>query len=207
VPFDLLPPLPAVAVTQPRTVPFDLLPAVTQIRVAAQLFPMPLPARIDVTSRASLRADLLPQNVQPPLPPGTQYGVRNRNSRITLRMHGPTIVAVRDGRNRVFIDRKLDPGDTYRVPNRGGLWLTALDARAVEILLDGSSVGFAGAEGASVKDLPLNPQRFGAREPTRTSARPVSARPTRATPARATPSRAAPNRATGKSRVRTRTTR
>ena len=197
-------PAPQIATSEPPALPFeieatqpvslraDLMPAITPTRLAALLLPMPVPSRIDVTARASLRAELLPQSLPPPLPPGTRYGVQNRNSRITLRVHSPTIVAVRDGRNRVFIDRKLDPGDTYRVPNRAGLWLTAVDASAVEIMLDGKSVGFAGAQGAAVKDLSLNPQRFGARETTRTTARPV---------------RAAPNRATGKSRVRTRTTR
>jgi cytoskeleton protein RodZ len=192
VPFDLLPPLPVIAVTQPVSLRADLMPATTPARIASQLLPMPVPSRIDVTARASLRTESLPQSLQPQLPPGTRYGVRNRNSRITLRVHSPTIVAVRDGRNRVFIDRELSPGDTYRVPDRAGLWLTAVDASAVEILLDGSSVGFAGAQGAAVKDLSLNPQRFGARETTRASVRPV---------------RAAPNRATGKSRVRTRTSR
>jgi hypothetical protein len=73
-------------------------------------------------------------------------------------VHSPTIVAIRDARNRVFIDRKLAPGDTYRVPNLVGLWLTAIDASAVEIILDGASVGFAGAQRATVWDLSLNPQ-------------------------------------------------
>jgi cytoskeleton protein RodZ len=78
----------------------------------------------------------------------------------------PTIVAIRDSRNRVFIDRKLAAGDTYRVPNRGDLWLTAIDAGAVEIVVDGASVGFAGAERATVRDLSLDPRsiaRTGAR--------------------------------------------
>jgi hypothetical protein len=198
--FDLLPPPPIIAVTQPISLRADLMPAPTPARAGAQLLPMPVPPRIDVTSRASLRTELLPQNVQLQLPRGTRYGVQNRTSRITLRVHAPTIVAVRDGRNRVFIDRTLAPGDTYRVPNRAGLWLTAIDAGAVEILLDGSSVGFAGAQGAAVRDLSLNPQRFGAAE-TRTSSR------SGARPVRAAPNRSTPNRATGKSRFRTRTNR
>ena len=55
-----------------------------------------------------------------------------------MRVHRPTIVAIRDGSNRIFIDRNLAPGDTYRVPNRVGLWLTVIDAGAVEIVLDGT---------------------------------------------------------------------
>ena len=75
-----------------------------------------------------------------------------------MRVHRPTIVAIRDARNRIFIDRKLAAADTYRVPNLAGLWLTAIDASAVEIILDGASVGFTGAQSVEVRDLALNPQ-------------------------------------------------
>jgi cytoskeleton protein RodZ len=75
-------------------------------------------------------------------------------------------VAIRDGRNRIFIDRRLASGDTYRVPNLFGLWLTAIDAGAVEIVLDAASVGFVGAQGATVRDLSLNPQSIANRRPT-----------------------------------------
>jgi len=119
---------------------------------------VPMPTRISVTPRASLRAELLPQSVQAQVPSGRRYGLKNLDSRITLRAHRPTIVAIRDSRNRIFIDRKLATGDTYRVPDRMGLWLTAIDAGAVEIELDAASVGFAGAQGATVRDLSLNPE-------------------------------------------------
>jgi cytoskeleton protein RodZ len=163
---DLLPPLPVIAVTQPVSLRADLAPAAIQhqTRVAPLFLPMPVPTRITLTPRVSLRAELLPQRVQAQLPPGRRYGLQNRNSRITLRVHSPTIVAIRDARNQIFIDRELAPGDTYRVPNRVGLWLTAIDAGAVEIVLDGASVGFAGAQGAVLRDLPLNPQSIANRE-------------------------------------------
>jgi cytoskeleton protein RodZ len=75
-----------------------------------------------------------------------------------LRVHRPTHVAVQGARNRTFIDRPLAPGDTYRVPNMVGLRLTAPDAGAVELILDGVSVGFAGRDGATARNLSLNPQ-------------------------------------------------
>jgi cytoskeleton protein RodZ len=157
---EFLPPLPVIAVTQPVSLRADLAPAAIQrqARVAPLFLPMPIATRVSVTPRVSLRAELLPHRVQAQLPPGRRYGLQNRNSRITLRVHRPTIVAIRDGRNRIFIDRNLAPGDSYRVPNLVGLWLTAIDASAVEIILDGASVGFAGTQGASVRDLSLNPQ-------------------------------------------------
>ena len=187
---ELLPPLPVVAVTQPVSLRADLMPAATPTRVASLLLPMPVPPRIDVTAPALPRSELPAQRLRTELPPGTRYGAQNRNSRITLRVHSPTIVAIRDGRNRIFIDRKLAPGDTYRVPNRAGLWLTAIDANAVEIVLDGTSVGFAGSQDGAVRDLSLNPQSIAARfRGTQSVSRP---------PVRATPH----NRATGKSSVR-----
>jgi cytoskeleton protein RodZ len=135
---ELLPSIPVIAVTGPVSLHADLTPAAVRQALIAAAGPL--------------------QGGQAQLPPGRRYGLRNRNSRITLRVHSPTVVAIRDARNRVFIDRKLAPGDTYRVPNLAGLWLTAIDASAVEIGLDGTSVGFAGAQRATVWDLSLNPQ-------------------------------------------------
>ena len=165
-------PLPVIAVTPAVALRSDLpLPVIAVTQAVALRPDLPLPV-IAVTRPVSLRADLAPaavqraltavavpvQRGQAQLPPGRRYGVQNRNSRITLRVHRPTIVAIRDSRNRVFIDRRLAPGDTYRVPNRADLWLTAIDASAVEIVLDGATAGFAGAERAEVWDLSLDPR-------------------------------------------------
>jgi cytoskeleton protein RodZ len=120
---------------------------------------LPVPTVIAPTPPVSLPAELAPR-VQAPLPPGRRYGVRNRNSRITLRVHRPTHVAVQGTRNRTFIDRRLSAGDTYRVPNMVGLRLSAPDAGAVEVILDGSSVGFAGENGVVARGLSLNPQNI-----------------------------------------------
>ncbi len=75
-----------------------------------------------------------------------------------MRVHRPTHVAVQGTRNQVFVDRTLVAGDTYRVPNIVGLRLTASDAGAVEVILDGSPVGFAGRDGVNARGLSLNPQ-------------------------------------------------
>jgi cytoskeleton protein RodZ len=84
--------------------------------------------------------------------------VQNTNARITLRVHREGRVTVRGADNRAFINRILQPGDTYRVPNIAGLRLSLPDAGAVELLLDGGSVGLAGENGVVANDLPLNPQ-------------------------------------------------
>jgi cytoskeleton protein RodZ len=93
-----------------------------------------------------------------PLPLGERYGEQNRNSRVTLRVHRPTRVAVLGARHHVWINRILRAGDTYRVPNLRGLTLSASDAGAVEVILDDNTVGFAGTDGAPAKGLPLQPQ-------------------------------------------------
>jgi cytoskeleton protein RodZ len=139
------------------TAPLPLEVATTHLVSRRPELSPPIP-QIAVTGPVSLRAELAAAAIPQALPPGRRYGLQNLNSRITLRVHRPTIVAIRDARNRIFIDRKLAPGDTYRVPNLAGLWLTAIDAGAVEIVLDGASIGFIGAQGAAVRDLSLNPQ-------------------------------------------------
>ncbi len=90
-----------------------------------------------------------------PLPEGESYGEQNRGSRITLRVHRPTLVAVLGNRNHVFIDRILRAGDTYHVPNMRGLKLNAADAGAVELLVDNRTIGFAGEDGVAARGLPL----------------------------------------------------
>ena len=93
-----------------------------------------------------------------PLPLGQRYGIENGNTRIILRVHRSIRLAVQGTGNRIFIDRILDAGDTYRVPNLVGLKLSAPDAGAIEVILDDTTVGFAGKDGAMVRDLSLEPQ-------------------------------------------------
>jgi cytoskeleton protein RodZ len=75
-----------------------------------------------------------------------------------LRVHRSTRVAVQGTGKRVFIDRILAAGATYRVPNMAGVRLIARDAGAVEVILDGVSVGFAGKDGVTARGLSLTPQ-------------------------------------------------
>ena len=96
----------------------------------------------------------------PTLPAGRTYGVQNTSSRITLRVHRPSQVTVAGTGNRLFINRMLQPGDTYLVPNVAGVQLSVPDSGAVELLLDGNSVGFAGQNGIAANGLPLTPQEL-----------------------------------------------
>lgn len=119
-------------------------------------------AAVDSPSEAivapSDSANVEPKRVFAQLPLGQRYGEQNRGSRVTLRMHRPTFVAVLGIRNHQFIDRVLRAGDTYRVPNMRGLRLNTRDAGAIEVILDGNTVGFAGKDGVAVKAMSLQPQ-------------------------------------------------
>ena len=92
------------------------------------------------------------------LPPGRAYGTQNTNSRVTLRVHNVTRVLVQGADNMVYLNRALQPGDLYQAPNLVGLAVTTPDSGAVEIILDGVSVGFLGLRGAIAEGLSLNPQ-------------------------------------------------
>jgi cytoskeleton protein RodZ len=86
-----------------------------------------------------------------------RYGLENGNSRVVLRLHRSIRVAVKGSRNHTFIDRVLGAGATYRVPNIPGVKLTVPDAGAVEVILDGNTVGFAGQQGVAARGLGLDP--------------------------------------------------
>jgi cytoskeleton protein RodZ len=88
-----------------------------------------------------------------PLPEGLKLGLQNANSRVTLRIHREGRVDVIGPNNRVYLGRILRPGDTYRVPNVSGVILNAADAGAVEVLVDGMSVGYAGKDGVAAQQI------------------------------------------------------
>jgi cytoskeleton protein RodZ len=93
-----------------------------------------------------------------PLPQGTIYGQNNRGARVVLRVHTSTRVLVQGEDGMVYMNRTLQPGDSYQVPNIVGVTLTTTTANAVEIDLDGQSMGFAGKDGGIAEGLSLDPQ-------------------------------------------------
>ncbi len=75
-----------------------------------------------------------------------------------LRATAPTRVLVQGPDGRVYLNRVLQPGDSYRVPDRVGLSLTATDGGALGVELDGQQVGRAGKPGQMTEALSLDPQ-------------------------------------------------
>jgi cytoskeleton protein RodZ len=92
------------------------------------------------------------------LPPGRVYGQLNRNARVVLRLKEPTRILVQGPNGVTYINRALNAGDTYMVPDQVGITLTAADAGAVELDLDGVAMGMAGREGQIGETLSLDPQ-------------------------------------------------
>ena len=92
------------------------------------------------------------------LPKGHVYGERNANARVILHILKPTRIFVKNATGTVFINRDLQPGDSYRVPDFVGLSLSVNDGAAVAFELDGQPMGMAGKTDQVAKDVSLNPQ-------------------------------------------------
>jgi len=92
------------------------------------------------------------------LPSGQTYGEQNRNARVVLRVHQATRILVQGPDGVAYINRTLNPGDVYNVPNTVGVTLTTTNAGAVEVDLDGQSMGYAGQGTGVAEALSLDPQ-------------------------------------------------
>jgi len=95
---------------------------------------------------------------QAAIPPGKVYGQLNKNARVVLRMKQTTRVLIQGADGTTYINRTLNAGDTYLVPDMVGLSLTTSNAGAVEIDLDGVAMGVAGHNGDFGETLSLDPQ-------------------------------------------------
>lgn len=94
----------------------------------------------------------------PAVPAGKVYGEQNASPRVVLRAKGPTRVTVRGPDGTLYINRDLETGDSYRVPNLTGLTLAVADAGAIEVDLDGQALGRAGQPDQVLGRVSLEPQ-------------------------------------------------
>lgn len=126
---------------------------------ATAVAPAPAPSpKAQAESRANLAARAVAA-----LPKGQVYGSDNAYSRVTLRVHRPTRVIVHARGTRLLLNRMLQPGDSYRAPSLADLTLTTTDAGAIEVVYNGTPVGFVGRDGSPFEQLPL--QRFASLAP------------------------------------------
>jgi cytoskeleton protein RodZ len=71
----------------------------------------------------------------------------------------------------ILLSRVLKAGDSYRVPNRDGLTMMTGNAGALDIVVDGQSIGSLGPLGAVRKGIELEPSALEARASTNTASR------------------------------------
>lgn len=107
---------------------------------------------------APAAGSVVPPAAEAPLPPGQIYGEQNRTARVVLRVHKATRILVQGPNSVVFVNRTLNPGDTFQVPNVVGVTLTTTNPSAVEVDLDGQSMGYAGPGTGVAEAISLDPQ-------------------------------------------------
>lgn len=142
------------SVQQPLTTPLDTTLSTAGIGAVPPGAPSSTPASGTAAGSNSLQSS----GVAPALPQGQVYGESNRGVRVILRMRDTARVLVEGPDGRVYINRTLKPGDSYRVPNLVGLTLTTSNAGAVEIDVDGAVAGIAGRAQETTEALSLDPQ-------------------------------------------------
>ena len=89
---------------------------------------------------------------------GQVYGAQNANPRVVLRARGDTRITVRSADGSFLLNRDLKTGDSYQVPNMPGVTLATSNAGAVELDLDGTTLGRAGAPSQVLGRVSLDPQ-------------------------------------------------
>jgi len=89
---------------------------------------------------------------------GQVYGAVNRNPRVVLRAYGDTRLTVKGPDGQVLLNRNLRSGDIYMVPDIAGITMATSDAGAIEVDLDGNSLGRAGQAQQVVGRVSLDPQ-------------------------------------------------
>ena len=168
---------PAIVAAVPDPVPFptvvtpppSIVPSAAQLAAPAPLPVIPPPA--DPVARQSRPGTISAVAAEPgvaALPavpgvdaavsgPGREYGRANRDARVILRATAESWIQVRDTRQNVVLTRMLQPGDSYRVPNRPDLTLLTGNAGGLEITVDGVAIPALGPAGAVRRDVPLIP--------------------------------------------------
>lgn len=140
---------PATVQPQPNTPAPQAASAPSAAAAANPAQPSPQPAVVPA----------VPQGAQPG-PQSTQvFGQQNRDgSRVALRARGATRITVKGADGRLYINRDLAAGEVYYVPNLPGLFVAVSNAGALEVDLDGVSLGRAGAASQVLGRVALDPQ-------------------------------------------------
>ncbi len=120
---------------------------VTDAAIAAEGFPL--------NEGANLPLDREPQ----------VFGVQNHDSRVIVRARADVWVRIEDLASGVLFETTMKQGDSYRVPNRANIIMATRNAGALEMLVDGASIGPAGRIGQAVIEQSLNPELLAVNAP------------------------------------------
>jgi cytoskeleton protein RodZ len=88
------------------------------------------------------------------------YGEGNMDARIVLRARGDSWVQIRAPDDSLIMTRTLRAGDSYRVPNQGGLKLMTGNAGSLDIVVDGQATPSLGPYGAVRRNVALDVERL-----------------------------------------------
>lgn len=94
---------------------------------------------------------------------GLQAGMESAaaDGRVTLRALEATYIRIRDtGSQGILVERVLEPGETYNVPDRSGLVMRTGNAGGLQVEVDGRNVGVLGKSGEVVSRIPVDPSYF-----------------------------------------------
>jgi cytoskeleton protein RodZ len=78
---------------------------------------------------------------------GRVYGADNSDARVVLKAKSSVWLRIEDAKGNVLITQMLNPGDTYRVPNKDGLIALSRDGGRISYLIDGKEMGPLGPAG------------------------------------------------------------
>ncbi len=84
----------------------------------------------------------------------------NAEGRVVLKATDAAWVQVQGAGNEILFTKILRAGDTYVVPARPDVVLVTGNAGAVEVIVDGKSLGSLGAVGQVRRNVPLDPEKL-----------------------------------------------
>ncbi len=104
-----------------------------------------------------------PPAAAPPAEAGRVFGSENADARIVFRATAQAYVLIKqlgsEGKVTVF-DRTLNPGESYRAPNKPGVLLITGNAGGLDVEIDGKKLGTLGKSGEMLRNVPVDASYF-----------------------------------------------
>lgn len=88
---------------------------------------------------------------------GKVYGSLNHDPRVVLHVSGPVTLTVKGPDGTVYLNSRLNSGDSFQVPNQPGLTLATSNAGAINVTVDGMAMGKVGEDQQVLGRVSLDP--------------------------------------------------